>query len=261
MEIFNPGKEKLPVDFLYIANRDKNLELKQICPVFNARFIFQPGSYLVITTDNTSITHYYNTKCPECICIVNKMPAFNIDEGFVVLLNEESEVIDEMHYTEEMHSSFLRNSKGVSLEKLSVHNPSADNANWHSASSGSGYGTPGYVNSQIENRSGLSPEVIFEPDSFSPDLDGFNDQFNIKYSLDKPGYVANVKIFDSSGRFLMSLIKNELLGTEGMITWDGKDETGQNKPMGIYIVTMEIFNRHGELYHFKDAVVLTGLLE
>lgn len=254
VEIFYPGREKRSVNFLYVANRDKNLKLKQIQPLFTERTELFPESYLLFTTDELSVTPYYHTCCPEAFHEVDKLPAFNNDEGYVVLLNEDSLVIDEMYYNEKMHSRFLKNYKGVSLERVSV----KASPNWQSASSASGYGTPGCENSQHLNGIGSSPVVKFSPGSFSPNFDGYNDEFIISYSIGKPGFTGNVKIFDLSGRFIFPLIENEILGTTGEFKWDGTDKTGKMQPLGIYIVTVEFFNFKGEIYRYKDSVVLTG---
>src|SRR5690606_37357706 len=99
----------------------------------------------------------------------------------VVLLNEERTVIDEFAYSEKMNSPFLANAEGVSLERMSFSAGTNEKDNWHSASSEAGYGTPGYKNSQLENGIVVKPVVHFEPESFSPNNDGYNDMFLIKY--------------------------------------------------------------------------------
>ena len=261
VEICNPGKEKLSIDHLSVANRDKDLQLKQIRTVFEERVEILPESRLLLTTDAQAVLNHYHTNCPESVYEVDNLPAFNNDEGYVVLLNEGSLVIDEMYYNEKMHSRFLRDYKGVSLERVSLNKPSLDKNNWQSASSESGYGTPGCKNSQQVAGIISSPVVKFEPDSFSPNADGFNDEFIISYSLDKPGFTGNIKIFDRSGRYVLSLVETETLGTTGQFKWDGTDRTGKRQPLGIYIVTVEIFNYSGEVHRFKDSVVLTGILD
>lgn len=261
VEIYNPKKEKLLIDHLFLANRDKDLILKQVRPVFGSRAELMPGSWLVLTEDTQDIIQNYHTNCTESVHEVDNMPEFNIDEGYVVLLNEKSQVIDEMYYNENMHSEFLRNYKGVSLERVSADSPSLDKNNWQSASSASGYGTPGCKNSQQATGTMNSPVVKFEPDSFSPNGDGYNDQFIIAYSFGKPGFTGNIKIFDRSGRFVLSLVENEIPGTEGEYRWDGSDETGNRLPLGVYIVLAEFFNCKGEVYRFKDSVVLTEILD
>jgi hypothetical protein len=155
----------------------------------------------------------------------------------------------------------LAEEKGISLERISFTQNTNDLKNWHSASTTSGYGTPGYVNSQIEIENVETPKVTFSPESFSPNFDGYNDEYQINYELDKPGYVANISIFDAAGRFIMKLANNEILGTSGTFIWNGDDQTGQRQNLGVYVVLVEIFNTAGEIYHFKDGVVLTDVLD
>jgi len=73
--------------------------------------------------------------------------------------------------------------------------------------------------------------------------------------------MANISIFDSAGRFVMKLANNEILGTRGIIVWNGEDETGHRQKLGVYVVLVEIFNTSGKVYQFKDGVVLTDVLE
>src|SRR5690606_27392761 len=115
--------------------------------------------------------------------------------------------------------------------------------------------------SQLENGIVVKPVVHFEPESFSPNNDGYNDMFLIKYETGQPGFIANVKIFDSSGRFIQDLVKNELLSTVGSISWNGEDLTGPRQHPGVYIIWVELFNAAGEVHRFKKGVILTQILQ
>jgi hypothetical protein len=160
-----------------------------------------------------------------------------------------------------MHHLLLAEEKGISLERISFTQNTNDIKNWHSASTTSGYGTPGYRNSQFEIKDIQTPKITFSPESFSPNSDGYNDEYQIQYELEKPGYIANISIFDSAGRFVVKLANNEILGTSGTIVWNGEDQTGKRQNLGVYVVLVEIFNTSGEVYHYKDGVVLTDVLE
>jgi hypothetical protein len=192
---------------------------------------------------------------------MEKYPSFNNDEDVAVLLNENLEIIDEFSYNENMHSPFLTDVESVSLERISMDVPANQNGNWFSASTESGYGTPGYKNSQAGIENVEKPEVSFEPETFSPNSDGYNDEYRIHYQFDKPGFIANVWIFDAAGRLALKLANNEILATGGNLRWNGEDETGQRLPLGVYVVAVEIFNAEGEIYRFKDGVVLTDIWE
>ena len=107
----------------------------------------------------------------------------------------------------------------------------------------------------------METHVTFQPESVSPNYDGYNDEFVITYQFPVAGKVCNAWIYDSYGRLMFQLVKNELLGTSGSLTWDGKDEMSQKLPLGIYVVMLEVFDQHGHIEYFKDACVLTDILE
>jgi gliding motility-associated-like protein len=170
------------------------------------------------------------------------------------------EIIDELFYNDEMHMPLLYDHEGISLERISFSAATNDNNNWHSASTESGYGTPGYQNSQFGNEGLAKVSVTFEPNAFSPNNDGYNDIYTISFKLDKPGYMANIWIFDSAGRRVTQLYKNNILDTSEQIRWNGENESGQRLKLGAYIVLVEVFNTEGFVKQYKDGVVLTDIL-
>jgi hypothetical protein len=261
VEIYNNSDKQFSSNQLYLASRDKNMELTQIYSLSNEKYMFQPHSYLALTKDTNGVFPFFIIKCPECFLQMEKFPSFNNDADCVVLLDSELQVIDEFYYTDKMHAPLLADEEGVSLERISFAEETNKVSNWHSATTQSGYGTPGYRNSQIQTDTSIKPIVTFKPESFSPNSDGYNDEYKIHYQLDKHGFYINISIFDSAGRFVMHLAKNELLGTSGTYIWNGEDETGQRQNMGVYIVLVEIFDLQGNVHHYKDGLVLTDILE
>lgn len=261
VEIFNISNREIPLGKLFLASRDKNLQLEQIYDLSGKIYLIPPKSYVAITEDTSGVFPFFQIECNECFQQVARIPSFNNDDDYVVLLNENLEIMDELYYTERMHTPFLADEEGVSLERVSFSDPTNAPGNWHSASSDAGYGTPGYENSQTGIELTGKPKVTFEPEAFSPNLDGFNDEYIIQYEMATPGYVANISVFDAAGRFVQHLAKNEILGTSGEFVWNGEDETGSRQPLGVYVVMVEIFNAEGEVHRFKDGVVLTDILE
>ena len=261
VEIYNRSEKLVDLSRLYIANRSRELKLDQIFPLSFTRRILYPEEYLVLTADTNGIYPWYFIKYPQCFLQIERLPSFSNTEGHVVLLNYEIEVIDELYYEDKMHTSFLADAEGVSLERVSFYDHTNAPGNWHSASGQAGYATPGYENSQSGTEQHGKPAVKFEHESFSPNYDGYNDECIISYRTNKPGYVANISVFDASGRFVQHILKNELLGTSGEIVWNGEDETGQRHPLGIYIVMVELFNAEGEVCRFKEGVVITDILD
>ena len=261
VEIYNNSGKEISTNRLYLASRDNKLELTQIYPLSKSKRMFLPGNYLALTKDTNGVFPWFEIKCRECFLQMEKFPSYNNDFDYVVLIDENMQVIDELFYSEKMHHLLLAEEKGISLERISFEAKTNDIKNWHSASTTSGYGTPGYQNSQFELKDVSKPKVTFSPEAFSPNFDGYNDEYQINYELEKPGYIANISIFDSAGRFVMKLANNEILGTSGTIVWNGKDETGKRQNLGVYVILVEILNTTGEIYQYKDGVVLTDVLE
>ena len=258
VEIYNNSAKIIDLKRLKLASRTDNLELTQIYQLTGSKQLFEPGGFLAITIDTAGVFPYFSIQCKSCFLQMEKFPSFNNDKDFVVLLDENLNVIDELHYTDKMHHPLLADEEGIALERVSFTEPTNDFSNWHSAASVAGYGTPGYKNSQGEPFTSGKPEVTFSPESFSPDFDGYNDEYQISYKTTKQGCLANISIFDAAGRFVMKLANNETLASEGKFAWNGEDETGQKQKLGVYVVLVEIFSLTGETWHFKDGVVLTG---
>lgn len=261
VEIYNNSQKEISTNRLSLASRDSKMQLTQVYPLSKSKRMFLPGKYLSLTKDTNGVFPLFEIKCRECFLQMEKFPSYNNNFDYVVLLDENMQVIDELFYSEKMHHLLLAEEKGISLERISFAENTNDIKNWHSASTTSGYGTPGYENSQVEIKNTASPKITFSPESFSPNFDGYNDEYQINYEFEKPGYVANISIFDAAGRFVMKLANNEILGTSGTIIWNGEDETGKQLNLGVYIVLVEIFNTSGEVYRYKDGVVLTDVLE
>ncbi len=96
---------------------------------------------------------------------------------------------------------------------------------------------------------------------FSPNGDGYNDELKIKFSLSKPGYIANVLIFDAIGRQIKHLVKNQSLAQDGSWLWNGENDDGQRMNIGVYVILVEIFNQEGQVKKIKKTCTLTGRME
>jgi hypothetical protein len=178
------------------------------------------------------------------------MPVLANTSGCVVLINNKTnEVIDEFAYRENMHSAGISNKKGISLERSDFNQPTNDEDNWYSASADSGFGTPGYQNSQKTGKDGIEDISIIYPE-FS------TDNYFVHYHLDKQGYRCRAFVFDSMGRRVSIIANNELLGTEGKLLWNGKGSSNQSLVTGIYIVYVEVYNIDGNVKKFRKPVVV-----
>jgi len=261
VELVNVTEQTIPISRLKLATRDDAVALKQINSVTAEKRYLKPGEFLVCTKDPVILASQYITCNPENFCAMKSFPSYSDDAGTVVLLNDSLEVLDEFSYSAKMHSPFLANEEGVSLERISLEKPTNDLTNWSSAASSVGFATPGLPNSQAESEPEIQDEITPEPNIFSPNGDEYNDQLSIKFKLNKPGYIANVRIFDAVGRQVRFLVKNQSQAQEGSWLWDGKSESGQKLNIGVYIILVEVFDQEGHTKAYKKTCTLTDRLE
>ena len=261
VELVNVSEQAIPVSRLRLSTRDDALALKQIYPVSTEKRYLKPGEFLVCTKDPVILASQYITNNPASFCQMKSFPSYSDDTGTVVLLNDSLEVLDEFSYSTKMHSPFLADEEGVSLERISLEEPTSERTNWASAAASVGFATPGLPNSQAGSETKIQDEITPEPKAFSPNDDGYNDELTIKFKLSKPGYIANVRIFDAVGRQVRFLIKNQSLAQEGNWLWDGRDESGQKRNIGVYIILVEVFDQDGQTKAFKKTCTLTDRLE
>ena len=261
VELANVSEQTIPVHRLKLATRNDTLALKQIYPISTEKRYLKPGAFLVCTKDPTIVALQYITNNPESFCAMKSFPSFSDDAGTVVLLNDSLEILDEFSYSAKMHSPFLADEEGVSLERISLEKPTADRSNWASAAASVGFATPGLPNSQVESKTEIQDEITPDPKAFSPNGDGYNDELNIQFKFSKPGYIANVRIFDVAGRQMKFLVKNQSLAQEGSWLWDGKNESGQKLVIGVYIILVEVFDQEGQVKKIKKTCTITDRLE
>lgn len=259
VEVYNRSQKVLDLKDLRIATRDATTgEADQVEEVnVEGRLMF-PGDYLVITKDAAAVKSSYFCPAPDNFTEVSSMPPYSNETGTVVLLTPSLQVVDEFSYSPSMHFALLNSTDGVSLERVNPDRPSDEAGNWHSAAENVGFATPGYKNSQYLGGSGSADEITVFPEIFSPDQDGYDDQLGISCNFSEPGTSVTIRIFDSNGRLVRNLVRNEVAGTAGVYTWDGITEEKEKAPIGIYIVFVEVFNLSGKEKDFKKTVVLGG---
>ena len=110
-----------------------------------------------------------------------------------------------------------------------------------------------------ESTPSVSAPFWLEKNSFSPDDDGFEDALLLHYKWDKAGGLVTIQIFDSNGHAVKSLSVNELLGTEGVLRWQGERNDGTKATVGIYILSITTLFPNGSTMHQKLPCGLTTL--
>lgn len=67
----------------------------------------------------------------------------------------------------------------------------------------------------------------------------FNPSTNLGFRISDFGFIR-LEIFDVTGRKVASLLNEELAPGEYEVNWDGKDDSGQNAPSGIYFYRLQV---------------------
>ena len=260
IELYNNSNKIFDASKLYIANRNSSGVISSIKALSPLPYYIFPGDYIVETEDADNLALQYLVKNPENVLLISSPPSFPDDEGTVVALNFQGNVVDEVKYKDDWHFKLIDDAEGVSLERIDPDGTSQDETNWHSAASTAGYGTPTYKNSQYKLVQSINAAIAISPKVFSPDNDGRDDIATVQYAVTEPGYIANVTIFDAAGRPVRNLVRNGTLGLSGYWNWDGLDDKGLKLPVGTYIIFSEIFNLQGKKQKFKNTVVLARKL-
>jgi hypothetical protein len=260
VEFYNVSNKIVDASKLYAANRNNSNVISSVKQISSTPVYIFPGDYLVITDDLASLEMNYLVRDPGAVILLASLPSYPDDKGDILLLNEQGNIVDEVKYSDDWHFKLIDNPEGVSLERIDPSGSSQDAANWHSAASTAGYGTPTYKNSQYKQTQPIDASIAITPKVFSPDNDGHDDVATIQYKVAGPGYVANITIYDAQGRPVRYLVKNGTLGSDGQWNWDGLDEKGNKLPVGTYIIYTEIFNLQAKKQHFKNTVVLARKL-
>lgn len=214
------------------------------------RLLF-PGELFLFSEDERGLQKYYPENSPPRMQYVEELPDFNSTEGGLLLIGSGGEILDRMQYASEWHYPLLTETKGVSLERTTIIGDGMDRSTWHSASGVAGYATPGKANSQRYESGELKGEVRVDPIVFSPGNDGNADVMILSFRFPDPGRMVACRIFSSTGSLVRFLVNNELIGNDGVFSWDGTDDNNRLVLAGRYIVFMETISMSGQVNRYR----------
>ena len=257
LELINNSKKYLDLKGLEIHNSSNGSSSS-----VDSNYLMKPGQIIALTKAGLSLAQLYNT--PDTAVIYDQnLPPFNNDHGKVVLMlmkDSVTMVLDSFEYSEDMHSPLLKNVEGISLERLSTTLDSKDPNNWHSAAYKNAFASPGYSNSVFIQACETDDPVYLSPKVFSPDGDAYKDLLSLHYDLSKPGFIANVDVYNDRGFRIRRLSQNELLGNRGFIIWNGTNSNGTIASVGMYIVSYVFLHPDGDILRGNKVCVLAQKL-
>lgn len=204
---------------------------------------------LAVAVQKLHLLHTRRGLSGDAVYLEAKMPSFAAASGEIWLCDTACLNIDKLQYTKKMHNSALRDLHNVSLERLSAVRATNDAANWHSASTGCGYNTAGWPNSQLSDGSSCLENLSFTcpVPQFSPNGDGYNDLLVINYRMPSAGYILTADIYTRTGSHVSRIIDRHLLALQGTYTWDGKNSGNMTVESGLYVMVLQAASPEGRV--------------
>ncbi len=262
VELYNKSSKVINARSLLFANTTAMGTINQV-QALTTDFLIFPNDYIVITPSPEHLNAQYTPQNPVQM-LKNSLPTYADDESTVLLYTTAGSVattIDQLTYSDEWHHPMLADDNGVSLERISIEQPTQDQNNWHSGASAVGYATPTYQNSSARTAEVSNNIIDIPTPTFSPDGDGFEDFLLIYYQLESLGFVARIYVYDAQGRLVRRLSDGELFAQTGQIQWDGATDLSEKAGTGIYIIDIELTNpTTGKIERLRRTCVVASRL-
>ena len=269
LEIVNRRPYAISLEGMFIHDRpDENDQVTSIVPVSTTAKWIPANGYFLLYPENTT-TVFSESKMavffdldpvlePQTFRFSRTTLSLPNAGRQVYLADSTRTVIDMVEYSPGWHNPNLIDTRGIALERINPDEETNNPGNWGSSTRPEG-GTPLAANSIFQVPSQLPGQtgIVLEPNPFSPDGDGFEDNLYINYKFDEPDYLLRVRIYDRYGRHVRTLAESHQAGFEGSLIWDGRTDSGQSNRIGIYIVYIEAYNSAaGRNRNFRETVVI-----
>lgn len=255
IELVNTSNKIIDLQGWQLANYDDTIaNFKSV----NGHYYLKPASFAVLGKDSVFVKQNYPFY-GEGTFVYCETPSYNVDSSTVYLIYNNL-VMDVVSYSSDWHFQLLDDTDGVSLERVDTKRSSSDATNWHSAAEAIGFATPGLENSQYYPAS-QNGDFEYESATVSPDNDGYEDLLLVNYTLIEPSLLGRFTIYDDRGRLIKIVFDQELLGTNGVFSWDGVTDENVKARIGTYVGVFEAFSINGDVTFLKTkAFVVSGKL-
>ncbi len=255
IELYNRSEKILNMKDVLLSLID-TVSGKPLAPltITTTDFLVFPGDYLIIGEEAELTLKHYPTSNTRAFINMNDWKALD-NNDHIGVCTKLYEVIDEVNYKENWHFPLLRETRGVSLERVDYNGKSKDSRNWNSAAESAGFATPSVQNSQYFKNE-YNSAITISPEIFSPDNDGYADNLLISYTAKKPGMFMSITVYDANGIMLKAIARNEACEEEGAFSWNGLSATNSRLKPGIYILHIEFMDKEGKIEQHKKAITL-----
>jgi hypothetical protein len=254
VEVFNQSGKVIELGNLILARGDPDGTIIAYSDKQAESYLLFPDSYAVITDDPVLFTSGWPASDPSLVAVRSDLPSLTNAESSLILMTSFLKVVDFVKYSPDWHYPYLDETKGVSLERINYKGTGIQAENWFSASSASGFSTPGLVNS--------ASLVIQESsdDHFSLiNTLGYAENYPdkvlvaVNYQFDEAGWFFRLGVYNAGGLPVRELSPFGMAGINGMLTWDGLDDARRIAPDGIYLMVADYFHPSGKKGRWKRA--------
>jgi hypothetical protein len=212
-------------------------------------------AFAVLSDDSASFVLEHQGLPSVKVIKIDPFPSLDNSGDTLTLFSSGGHRSDRIEYSKDWGGR-----RGVSIERVNPFDVISGPSNWGSSVNPDG-STPGERNSLFQSVGEKESLLRVEPDVFSPDGDGYDDRTVISYRLAVPKARVLVEIYNILGSRVRVVLDQEESGSEGLVIWDGKDNSGKVVPVGIYIVYLEAIDPYsGYLLREKADVVLGARL-
>ncbi len=255
VEIVNISEKCLDLSDIYLTNIKEDGSFSEGYRLSDKSYPFMPGTYIILSEKVDSVFNASGYMKSANSIELSGFPSMPDDIGNVIIAGKNAEIIDRVDYNKNMHMPLLSEIEGVSLEKINPAAGSGDEKSWTSASYTANYSTPGFKNSQFKelNLSVSDDFIVSEKKWFTPDNDGNDDILELTVKNTYNG-IAEITVYNLSGRLVNVLVNKKLLSSSDTIYWDGKDSYGNIVKKGRYIINAILISGDGNILNKRFSV-------
>lgn len=254
IELKNTSEKTIDVSDLIIRTRTEGGEWSAGNRFKEHSQLLFPGQIICFTKEKDKvISHFTASADVRNIFQTKELPVLNNKEAFLGIAGRSLSWIDTTYYSEQMHHVLIADTKDVSFER------SPDRTGFSSASTASGYGTPGSENTNtIRGRNADTKgdfRIKLSNDPFTPNNDGIHDALGIEFNYDGP-FTYSLSIFDTEGVMVRKIAEQAYATSQAIHYWDGTDENGEPLLSGIFVVVVEYRTENNKIRRNTKCVTL-----
>ncbi len=254
VEIFNQSEDSVELGGMYVV-----VGSNKACKISSTLNKIASKSFAVLGKDSTLKSNYSNLSGNCSYLFMNSILSLSNEGTTIVLHDARGNVLDSLYYASAWNNKNIPSTKNKSLEKINPYLDSNDPKNWSTCVCPEG-ATPGKQNSLFIEEVVSEKKVSINPNPFSPDNDGFEDFTAINLTLPHKLSQVRIKVFDSIGRLVRTLIHNMPSAYKSTVIFDGLDDNGRALRIGIYILLIEALGSDGNIETIKTPVVIARKL-